>query len=181
MAISILDNGASIKLTIDTQERYINKSRIVEIAVIKNNFIKIDLQLGALYNIYIPHQDVTSPVSANPAALRDILLGYLASANVGGGSDATAALQNQQITLLSSMKDLLTVMESKVFDEALQLDDSNGRIIYKGFAVIGTKTSEALWAIERIERREFSNNITWANGNKSFLNIWDDREALMYS
>ncbi|MBL7932315.1 MAG: hypothetical protein JNL60_10450, partial [Bacteroidia bacterium] len=70
-ATTITDNGASLKLTIGTQIRNITKSQIIEVSVIKTNIIKIDIGQGALHNIFIPYTDVTSPVTANAAALRD--------------------------------------------------------------------------------------------------------------
>ena len=54
--------------------------------------------------------------------------------------------------------------------------------VYYGEAVPGTPTSAASW---RIKRMVFGTNgnltTTWADGNDSFDNIWDNRASLDYS
>jgi hypothetical protein len=63
---------------------------------------------------------------------------------------------------------------------ALQFDGSNSPILYLGTADAGTPTSEALWAIQRIDTTS-GVSITWANGRNTFVNVWDDRTTLNYS
>ncbi len=189
MQTTITDNGASIKLTIGTQVRNIIKSQIVEIAVIKTNIIKIDIRLGALYNIYIPYADVTNPVTANAEALRDAINAFIPTSSGGANpsSGATEAKQNQQIEVLTDMKthlltvkDLLVGTEYKPFEEPLLVDDSGVGVVYKGFASLATPSSDGGWAIQRIERKGEVNITTWASGNKKFVNRWVDRETLNY-
>jgi hypothetical protein len=63
---------------------------------------------------------------------------------------------------------------------ALQFDASSSPILYLGTADAGTPTSEALWAIQRIDVTS-GVAITWANGENTFVNVWDDRTSLNYS
>ncbi|MBA2613348.1 MAG: hypothetical protein H0U95_15375 [Bacteroidetes bacterium] len=186
MDTSITDNGASIKLTIGALVRNIIKSQIVEVAVIKTNIIKIDIRMGALYNIYIPFSDVINPITANPEALRDAIIAFLPTVTgiAGGATEAKQALEievlNAMKTELLNMKGLLIGMDYKILDEPLLIDEGGVKVIYKGYAVIGTLISDATWAIQKIERQGEINITSWANGNKNFENLWEQREALTY-
>ena len=63
---------------------------------------------------------------------------------------------------------------------ALQLD-SVGATTYIGEAIPGTATSAALWRIKRMVETGPDLVITWADGNESFDNVWDNRASLSYS
>jgi len=65
---------------------------------------------------------------------------------------------------------------------AIQVDEASGSITYVGKAPIGTATSSASWQIMKIdESGDPELIITWADGNDSFDNIWDNRASLNYS
>jgi len=63
---------------------------------------------------------------------------------------------------------------------AIQLDDT-GSSTYIGEAFPGTPTSSALWRIKRVVETGPDSEITWADGNSDFDNIWDNRLSLSYS
>lgn len=186
MAVTtITDNGASIKITIGTQVRNIIKTQIVEISVIKTSIIKIDIGQGALHNVFFPFADVTVPVTANAGALRDAINALLAPAVT---STATEAKQTEQIDILNTLKGyllslqtLVTALDAKVFHDPLLVDDGGAGIVYNGYAVVGTSQAAPLWAIERIEKVGEVNVHTWADGDKTFNNAWNDRETLVYA
>lgn len=185
MPTIIQDNGASIKITVGTQVRNIVKRTIVEITVIRTNIIKIDIGQGALDNVFIPYSDVTAPLTADPAALRDAINAMLTDSIAGV---ATEAKQNDQINLLNSlstaisaMQALVGTLDSKIFFEPLAIDESGPNLIYKGYALAGTIPDATTWAIERIEKQGEIEIHTWANGNKNLANKWVDRENLTYS
>ncbi len=190
MATTITDNGGSIKLTIGTSVRYINKQTIVEITVVKGTHIKIDIGQGALHNIFIPYSDVVSPSTTSVDLLRDAITAYIPNSG-GGGTNvggATEAKQIEQVGLLntintsvSTVKNLLTVIDAKVYYEPLMIDDSGAGIVYKGYALPGTHQEAPAWAIERIERIGEVDVHTWANGNRDFTNSWLNREIVTYS
>jgi len=63
---------------------------------------------------------------------------------------------------------------------ALQMDDSStANVTYVGTASIGSLTSGAVWRIIKIDETS-GLSITWADGNDSFDNIWDNRTSLTY-
>lgn len=59
-------------------------------------------------------------------------------------------------------------------------DYSTPNIIYIGDAQIGSATSSAVWRIQKINKTT-GTVITWADGNDSFDNVWDNRLSLIYS
>lgn len=63
---------------------------------------------------------------------------------------------------------------------AVQLDNSNSTLLYVGQAEPGSPTSSAVWQISRIDLSS-GVVVTWANGNREFKNIWDNRSSLTYS
>ena len=69
-------------------------------------------------------------------------------------------------------------------DLAIQMDEVEGEITYVGKAIPGSATSASVWQICKID--ESGTNgveliITWAEGNKNFDKIWDDRTTYTYS
>ena len=64
---------------------------------------------------------------------------------------------------------------------AVQMDVV-GTITYVGTALPGSATSVAVWQVQKIDESGSPEMIiTWADGNNSFDNIWDDRAILNYS
>lgn len=182
--VEIINQGASIKVITNGIARFVTKFQIKEIAIIKDDYIKLDIGQG-LYNVFIHHPEVSKPVTANVEELREAINGMLESSNAGG---ATEAKQNAGIEELFSIraeleivKNKLNSLNEKIFFEPLLKDESNPKTIYKGFAMPGSKSSDPIWAIQKTS---VSGNITvtkWAKGSKELENIWDNREALQYS
>jgi hypothetical protein len=85
-----------------------------------------------------------------------------------GAGLATEAKQKEAIALLGTT------------NYALQLDEASATITYVGEAVIGTATSSATWRIKKLNSTS-GLIITWADGNDSFDNVWDNRASLSYS
>lgn len=186
MATEITNNGASLKINNGTQVRNIMKNQIQEIAVVKTNIIKIDIGKGALYNVFIPYADVTVPATANAEALRDAINDMLASTVTAG--TATEAKQTEEINKLnaineqvSSIKTSVSALDSKIFFDPVLIDESNPNVIYKGFASPSAKHDEAVWAIQKITNTGEVCSYQWADGNKNFDNIWNDRATLTYA
>lgn len=63
---------------------------------------------------------------------------------------------------------------------ATRLDDSADPIIYIGKAPVGSDEGDAVWQISKLDT---SSGVitTWADGDASFNNVWDDRASLSYS
>lgn len=185
MAIEITNNGASLKIKNGTQVRNIMKSQIQEIVVVKTNIIKIDIGKGALYNVFIPYVDVTVPVAADPEALKDAINDMMSATAIIG--TATEAKQIEEINKLNvlneavaNIKNSVSTLDSKIFFEPVLVDESNPQVIYKGFASPAAKPSEAVWAVQRISINGDVCSYQWADGNKNFDNIWDNRATLIY-
>lgn len=64
---------------------------------------------------------------------------------------------------------------------ALQFDGESSTVNYVGEASFGAATSAAVWRIKKITYSGSSLNITWADGNDEYDNIWDNRASLSYS
>jgi len=59
--------------------------------------------------------------------------------------------------------------------------DTVGATTYVGYAEAGSVTSGSVWAIKRIVESGQDVVITWADGDKDYNNIWDNRLSLTYS
>lgn len=82
----------------------------------------------------------------------------------------------------SDTSDLLVEMRIMNGAMAMQVDDTTGTI-YQGWAEPGTATSAASWRIRKIVTSGSPDDtaITFADGDRSFNNIWDNRASLSYS
>jgi len=66
-------------------------------------------------------------------------------------------------------------------DAALQIDEV-GTVTYIGKAEPGSTTSVAVWQIKRIDETGSPELVVkWADGDRNYDNIWDNRESLDYS
>lgn len=70
---------------------------------------------------------------------------------------------------------------TKNADETIKVDEASSTVIYQGFAIFGSLTSEAVWQIKKIEESGTVTTVTYADGNDDYDNIWDNRAALSYS
>lgn len=81
--------------------------------------------------------------------------------------------------LLSDLKGAL--LNNALFNQAYRIDNSTPNITYRGYADPGTQDPQALWAIQKETRDEAGIiAIRWADGNKLFNKIWDNRAAYSY-
>lgn len=64
---------------------------------------------------------------------------------------------------------------------ATRFDDAGSLISYIGKAAIASATSSAVWQIQKMDETGGDVVITWADGDDSFNNIWDNRASLSYS
>jgi len=175
IATEIINNGASLKIISADGTRNILKNQIREVSVINGTVIKIDIGQGALDNIFINFPDVGNPQTPSPDALVDAINTMLLNTiNLPLGI-ATEANQQKQISDLDSIK------SSALFQSPQISDETNPNTIYRGFALPGVKTSDAVWAIRKITNSKGVYSYQWAAGNQNFINVWDNRAALIYS
>ncbi len=185
MATQILNNGATLKITISGVTKLLAKNQIKEITLVKTNIVKIDIGAG-IGNLFITYADVTVPAVATPDDLVAEINTMLAAAAVAGGAtelkqDTTITQLNAIKTDIASMKTKLDNLDNKLFFDALLIDESALNAIYRGFALPGASTSTAVWAIERTTQVGEVTIKKWAGGSRNFAFIWDNREALTYS
>lgn len=65
---------------------------------------------------------------------------------------------------------------------AIRYDETATGITYIGKAVPGTSAASALWQIRKLDETLSPDfNVTFADGNADFDNVWNDRDSLTYS
>jgi hypothetical protein len=178
MPTQISDNGASIKIVSDDGSRTILKSQIREVDVVRDTIIKIDLGQGALYNVFVDQADVTVPTSTS---VDDLSAQIIAMLQLSGAGLATQQAQNVQIDQLKSIQASVGNLNDKAALQPTLVDESNSGIVYQGFAIPGSKTSDAVWAVLRITNKKGLLSYQWASGTKNFDKVWDNRKTLVYS
>lgn len=171
----ILNNGASVKIISPDGTRNILKQEIIEIGILKDTIIKIDIGQGALNNVFINHPEVTNPATPTPDALVDAINAMLQNTIVLPPGISTEANQQSEISKLDSVRTSLLLQSPSISDE------TNPKTIYKGFAVPGARTSDAVWAIQKITNDRGIYTYQWAGGNQNFDKVWDNRAALIYT
>ncbi|MBI2968891.1 MAG: hypothetical protein HYY40_13910 [Bacteroidetes bacterium] len=162
--IEIINNGASLKIVTDGEARLILKRYIRGIGIIRPSVIKLDLGAGPLNNVFINHTEVIEPKTATPDELRD----------------AINEMMNDCCNKLNEIRGNVESINSKIFFEPLLVDEANPKAIYKGYAASGSKTADAVWAVQKISEDKSVMIYQWADGNKKFDKVWDNRKSLNY-
>ena len=179
MSTQIINAGASIKVVTDNVPRFILKNQIKEVGVLRDTIIKIDIGQGALYNIFIDHLDVTAPTSASVDELRDKIMDMLqTSVSAGLATEQKQIDGNAEIV---NIKNSIGILNDKLFYDCRLVDESNSNVVYKGFANPGALVTQPIWAIQKITNSGGILSYQWADGNKNFDNIWNNRKTLSYS
>lgn len=98
------------------------------------------------------------------------------------GSAVTQPISGTVTVTNTDLTSLLLEMQVNNGGMAQQVDDT-GSTLYQGWAEPGSATSGALWRIRRVVSSGTPTDtaITFADGNRNFDNIWDNRAALSYS
>ncbi len=188
--IEIINNGASLKIKTNGIPRDLIKSQIHEVTVLRGTIIKIDIGQGALFNVFIDQAQVITPASADVNDLREQILVMLAPATGGGqtltgfATDVNQATEIAHITALQAqVTDLQTKIgsvDNKTFYSPSITDQNNPNLVYKGYALPGTRSGDPLWAIERVTYADGIVISTWAGGNRNFDKVWDNRATLSF-
>ena len=181
----IINNGTSLNIVTDGTPNFIMKSQIRDVNVLRDNIIKIDIGQGALNNVFVDQATVDVPASTDVNNLRDQIIAMLQNNSVGQATELKQDMEIDKITVLQTqITDLQTKVgsvDSKLFFQPTLVDENNPNLVYQGFAIPGSKTSDPVWAIQRITSKKGVLSYQWAGGNKSFDKIWDNRAALIFS
>lgn len=73
---------------------------------------------------------------------------------------------------------VLVIVETPAL--TIEIDDVGGGVIYYGFALPASLESAPAWRIMQETSVGADSTFKWADGNKDFDNVWDDRESLSY-
>lgn len=169
MTIEIIDNGSSLKIVADGNARLILKRHVREIAIIKPSLLRLDAGAGPLRNIYIEQADVINPQTQNAEELRDVLNEML--------RDPLNEIHNELNNIAISVE----AIDSTVFIEASIVHEVNNKTVYKGYALPGSNTSDPVWAIQKVITDKNTTSSLWAEGNRNFDKVWDERTELNYA
>lgn len=86
------------------------------------------------------------------------------------------------VELVADLRIVPAVVTINNEPEALRIDTgSPAGTNYYGYAELGTANSDALWRIKKVVTTGTVTEVTYADGNKLFDNVWDDRATLSYS
>ncbi|MGF2410739.1 hypothetical protein [Ferruginibacter sp.] len=186
MATEIFNDGASLRIVTEGNTILVSKIQIKTIETIRNDVVRLDIGEGALKNIYIKLAEVVTPAGLGDAGqLRDAINAMLLS-NVAGGAteikqDTEIGILNGILGVLNDLKGIMNTGSGGGIKQPIRIDESTPNIVYNGFAVIGSATNTAVWAIQRVTRNADIIVYEWADGNELFDNIWDDRYNLNYA
>ena len=70
---------------------------------------------------------------------------------------------------------------TKNADEIIKIDEADSATTYIGLAPFGSATSSSVWQIQKIGESATVTTVTYADGDDSYNNVWDDRASLSYS
>lgn len=83
-------------------------------------------------------------------------------------------------TTETTLSSLLTEMRVQNGAMAFQYDYVDATTEYLGWAEPGSATSGAFWRVKKITTTGSDIAIAWADSNRNFDNVWDDRASLTY-
>lgn len=66
-------------------------------------------------------------------------------------------------------------------NEVVTKIDESGQTIYIGVAKLGAADSDAKWQIRRLSTSSGLTEIQYADGDRRYDNIWNDRASLVYT
>lgn len=65
-------------------------------------------------------------------------------------------------------------------EESTIIDEVNDNLLYVGYADLGASLGEPVWKIKRVQTIGTITTVKYADGNKFYDNIWDNRGSLNY-
>lgn len=90
------------------------------------------------------------------------------------------------VSQLNSMKTTLESIDAKTASSSTvyltKIDNTTtANVIYIGKALPGSTGAQNVWQIKKLDTSTLALDKTWADGNDSFDNIWNNRASLSYS
>ncbi len=161
------DGIAAVKTGVDTLTQQVTTSS--------------QAQTDAINNLQASNANLVKAVNTGAATQVQSLQGI---------HDEIVNAGNTQAGLLTNMAQALNQLNTTLSGnnspkDPIRIDESVPMVVYNGYAVsanpAGPATTDPVWAIERVTRNGDMIIYEWANGNKQFTNIWDNRYNLNYS
>ncbi len=100
--------------------------------------------------------------------------------NVQLPTDGSGKIVRTVEILVDSITTHEQVIRTNDLPLAGRIDEVSVDLMYQGWAEPGTLNTEAKWTIRKVEKVGTVTSITWADGNGSRDNIWDNRAGLNY-
>ncbi len=98
--------------------------------------------------------------------------------------DSRLEKENQKLSEFGdhTIVNVRTIFNVSVCEERVE-NDANMRVIYQGWAVVGSSESESVWLISKLTYDGSGIFIgrAWANGEDKFDKIWDSKDTYSYS
>jgi hypothetical protein len=141
----------------------------------------------AISGIKIPEQKVTDikPLvdeqKKSNKLLKEIADKPVGGAGGGGGGRATPYEDASGIPAFVTLENGAVPTTSPALSVQIKNDSGDTNIKYIGKALIGSATSAAVWQIQRLDTTSGELVKTWCDGDASFNNVYDNREALSYA
>lgn len=113
------------------------------------------------------------------------LLGKDGKANFIGGLNGANGLSAYEIAVKNGFSgtetEWLASLGGSQVDYTQRIDEVSATVTYIGKAEPGSAEGAAVWQIKKIEIIGTETETTWADGDVSFNNVWDDRVSLTYT
>lgn len=184
----IYNEGACIRISFNKNLLFVNKSQIKTVDTIRTDVVRLDIGEGALKNIYIRLSEVNYPHAFDTV---EALSGYIKELLITNGF-STEAKQDVEIVELQQIKEVLQSMKNILQNNdgngsvetsakvPLREDESEPKMVYKGYATANARPSDKLWAIQRISRLNNEIIYEWADGDENYDNNWEERYSISY-
>lgn len=180
----LFNDGAVIRVEKNGKTLLVAKDQVKTIDIVHGTIVRIDIGEGALRNIFLNYQEVTTPSVGSANELRDAVKEMMLSDDYDGG-DAKEATQvsilNQLAGIASILQGIREGEEDFSKSDPTLTDESNPNTVYKGWHGFNGSTSNYEWAILRIRKVDDLIIYEWADGVKAKTQKWDDRESLGYA
>jgi len=86
MNIDVIDEGLRLKILFDNKPLHVVKGQVRTVTLVRNTIVQLDLGLGPLRHVWIPHADVRLPVFNTPGELLQAIAMMLDTVNPTTGS-----------------------------------------------------------------------------------------------
>jgi hypothetical protein len=100
---------------------------------------------------------------------------------MGYSKDSEGVIVKNESGVIDSINPLDVNINNELLNQySTLIDEASSTVTYIGIALPGTLTSSASWQIKKISANGTVTSILYADSNKNFDNVWDNRSSLVY-